>query len=165
MASPASQPGKATHQSSTSVVWSTTSISQGPVSCTQIFGERKFNSEALGTPIHPSLHIADPHRTGDFAMTANIEEHVFIKDEELWIKPTLQDESLINQNIVVDLKKERICTSKAWENCHAVTNTTNGTIINPVKSARSNTKKGASIQYGNPTRALPFSPTLSSCLR
>lgn len=28
------------------------------------------------------------------------------------------------------------------------TNTTNGTIVNPVRSARINTKKGASIKYG-----------------
>lgn len=32
--------------------------------------------------------------------------------------------------------------------CVASTNTTNGTIINPVKSARLNTRIGASIKYG-----------------
>ena len=32
--------------------------------------------------------------------------------------------------------------------CNAVTNTTNGTIIPPIKSGRINTKKGATIKYG-----------------
>jgi hypothetical protein len=81
-------------------------------------------------------------------MTTNTDENVFIKNGELWIKPTLQDEKLITTNNVVDLTKQGICTSNVWSNCHAVTNVTNGTIINPVKSARINTKKGVSIQYG-----------------
>lgn len=49
---------------------------------------------------------------------------------------------------VLNLKKQGICTGTLWTDCVAVTNSTNGTVINPVKSARINTKKGASIQYG-----------------
>ena len=89
-------------------------------------------------------------RTGDFSITTDTDENVFVRDGELWIKPSLQDENLINKNSVIDLTKQGICTSKAWSDCHAVTNTTNGTIVNPIKSARINTKKGASIQYGKP---------------
>jgi beta-glucanase (GH16 family) len=75
----------------------------------------------------------------------------------LIIKPTLQDEKLINENNVIDLQKQGICTSDVWKDCHAVTNTTNGTIVNPAKSARINTKKGMSIQFGRVevTAAIP----------
>ena len=66
----------------------------------------------------------------------------------MWIKPTLQDEKLLTTNNVINLTAQGICTSPLWSDCIAVTNTTNGTIVNPVKSARLNTKKGATIQYG-----------------
>lgn len=71
-----------------------------------------------------------------------------MQDGKLVIKPTLQDPKLINSNNIVDLQKQGICTSNLFQNCHAVTNTTNGTIVNPVKSGRINTKKGATIKYG-----------------
>lgn len=41
-----------------------------------------------------------------------------------------------------------LCTSNVVSNCVAGTNVTNGTIVNPVKSGRINTKKGATIKYG-----------------
>ena len=41
-----------------------------------------------------------------------------------------------------------ICSSTEFKNCVAATNVTNGTIINPVKSGRISTKKGATIKYG-----------------
>lgn len=64
------------------------------------------------------------------------------------IKPTLQDANLIESNSVIDLRKDGICSSDKWSDCVAVTNTTNGTIVNPVKSGRISTKKGATIKYG-----------------
>jgi hypothetical protein len=85
---------------------------------------------------------------GDFAEATAGDENVFIKDGYLVIKPTLQDESMINENNIIDLQKAGTCTGTTWTECHAVTNTTNGTIVPPVKSARINTKKGALIQYG-----------------
>ena len=66
----------------------------------------------------------------------------------LVIKPTLQDPKLIEQNNVLNLTQEGICTSDVLSNCVAATNVTNGSIINPVKSARLNTKGGAMIKYG-----------------
>lgn len=44
--------------------------------------------------------------------------------------------------------KDGSCSSTVWSDCVAVTNTTNGTIVNPVKSGRISTKKGASIKFG-----------------
>jgi beta-glucanase (GH16 family) len=81
-------------------------------------------------------------------MTTTDDENVYVKDGSLYIKPTLQDPKLIESNTVIDYTKEGICSSDTWNNCVATTNTTNGTIVNPVKSGRINTKKGATIKYG-----------------
>ena len=51
-------------------------------------------------------------------------------------------------NNVINLLKDGTCTSDLWSSCVAVTNVTNGTVVNPVKSARINTKAGASIKFG-----------------
>ncbi|KAI9772131.1 MAG: hypothetical protein M1835_006322 [Candelina submexicana] len=85
---------------------------------------------------------------GQFEMTTNTNENAFVKDGQLVIKPTLQDPKLITSNNVINYTKEGICSSTLLSNCVAVTNITNGTIVNPVKSARINTKKGAVIKYG-----------------
>lgn len=71
----------------------------------------------------------------------------FVQDGMLYIQPTLQDEALLTGNNTLNLLNSS-CTSNTWSDCVAVTNTTNGTIINPVKSARLNTKKSSSIKYG-----------------
>lgn len=80
-------------------------------------------------------------------MTTNDTENAFIKDGQLYIKPTLQDSSLITMNNTINLLNNG-CTGTTFAECVATTNTTNGTIVNPVKSARLNTLKGASIKFG-----------------
>ena len=85
---------------------------------------------------------------GQFEFTTNSDENAFIQDGMLIIKPTLQDANLIETNNVLNLTQEGICTSDLLSNCVAATNITNGSIINPVKSARLNTKAGATIKYG-----------------
>ncbi|CAL8574808.1 hypothetical protein XPA_000758 [Xanthoria parietina] len=82
---------------------------------------------------------------GQFEQTTTTDENVFIEGGKLHIKPTMQDENLINANSKIDLTD---CSSDVYMNCHAVTNLTNGTIVPPVKSGRINTKKGATIKYG-----------------
>lgn len=84
---------------------------------------------------------------GDFSEATDSDENVFIRDGLLHIQPTLQDESLINENTVIDLTSQG-CVGAQWKDCHAVTNTTNGTIIPPTRSARLITKGGVSIKYG-----------------
>ncbi|KAF2839973.1 glycoside hydrolase family 16 protein [Patellaria atrata CBS 101060] len=86
---------------------------------------------------------------GQFEMTTSDEENIFVKDGNLIIKPTLQDESLINQDkFVINLMDDGICSSEKWYNCITGNNATNGTIINPVKSARLSTRSSRSIKYG-----------------
>ena len=60
----------------------------------------------------------------------------------------MQDETLITHNNVINLTRQGICSSQVLSDCVTATNTTNGTIVNPVKSARLNTKNGATIKYG-----------------
>jgi len=88
------------------------------------------------------------HSNGQFEQSTTTEENAFIKDGELWIQPTLQDPSLMTGYHVLNLTKEGTCTGQYWYDCVATTNSTNGTVINPVKSARINTKKGVTIPYG-----------------
>ncbi|KAL2690608.1 concanavalin A-like lectin/glucanase domain-containing protein, partial [Phyllosticta citricarpa] len=85
---------------------------------------------------------------GEFDETTADESNLFIKDGQLYIKPTLQDASLVEQNSIIDLTKTGTCTSGAFLDCVAVTNVTNGTIVPPVRSARLNTRKSASMKYG-----------------
>ncbi|KAF2689593.1 glycoside hydrolase family 16 protein [Lentithecium fluviatile CBS 122367] len=84
---------------------------------------------------------------GEFQQTTNTDENVFVRDGVLHIKPTLQDAALIENDTVIDLRGKG-CTGTKFEECVTVTNTTNGTIVNPVKSARINTKLSASIRFG-----------------
>ncbi|KAK4995303.1 hypothetical protein LTR66_004844 [Elasticomyces elasticus] len=85
---------------------------------------------------------------GQFEQTTNTDENAFIQNGMLHIKPTLQDPKLMDTNNVINLLDSKQCTSTIWSNCVAATNTTNGTVVNPVKSARINTKAGATIKYG-----------------
>lgn len=87
---------------------------------------------------------------GQFEETTTTDENVFVQDGMLVIKPTLQDVKLVETNAIINLTKQGICTeeNQMWSSCVASTNTTNGTIVPPVKSGRINTKKGATIRYG-----------------
>jgi beta-glucanase (GH16 family) len=62
----------------------------------------------------------------------------------------LQDEKLVTQDNTINLTAAGTCTaaSNINFNCVTSTNITNGTIVQPVKSGRINTKIGASIKYG-----------------
>lgn len=78
------------------------------------------------------------------------DENVFIQDGKLIIKPTLQDAALLESYNVINLTADGTCSSDVLSNCVTVTNLTASppTIIQPVKSGRINTKKGATITYG-----------------
>lgn len=84
---------------------------------------------------------------GEFQQTTSDASNIFIQNGKLVIKATMQDEQLLTTNATLNLLNNG-CTSTNFYDCVATTNTTNGTIINPVKSGRINTKLGASIKYG-----------------
>jgi len=85
---------------------------------------------------------------GEFEETTITDENVFVQDGKLIIKPTLQDATLIDGNNVINLTSDGTCTSDVLSNCVSITNSSDGTIIQPVKSGRINTKAGATIKYG-----------------
>lgn len=87
-------------------------------------------------------------RNGEFEMTTADSANAYVKNNQLHIVPTLNDASLIETNNVINLTADGTCTSTVWSNCWTSTNTTNGTIIPPVRSARLNTKGKAAIKYG-----------------
>lgn len=76
----------------------------------------------------------------------------------LVIKPTLQDANLVEKDGSMINLIDHGCTApnQPWANCVSSTNSTNGTIVNPVKSARLTTRinanqtgsKGAQIKFG-----------------
>ncbi|TAQ89674.1 hypothetical protein B7494_g2010 [Chlorociboria aeruginascens] len=85
---------------------------------------------------------------GEFEQTTLDDENVYIQDGKLIIRPTLQNASLIDTNNVINLTADGTCSSASLSNCVTQTNLTTGEIIQPVKSGRINTKKGATIKYG-----------------
>jgi len=84
---------------------------------------------------------------GEFEQTTNTGENAYIQNNQLVIKPTLQDANLIENNNILNLT-DLGCTGINFYDCVAVTNVTNGTIINPVRSARLTTLGSAHIKYG-----------------
>jgi len=105
-----------------------------------------FSSGALDSNVWTKEVSVGGFGNGDFEQTTDSDENAFIQDGNLWIKPTLQDASLIENDNILNLFGSG-CTGQ-WTDCVAVTNVTNGTIINPVKSARLTTLNKASIKYG-----------------
>jgi beta-glucanase (GH16 family) len=123
-----------------------------PRDLTPISGHRKLKLAGLGKlPLSPSLIrtlIIYLFSNGEFEETTLTDENVFIQGGKLIIKPTLQNASLITSNNVLNLTALGTCTSTVLSNCVSITNTTTHEIIQPVKSGRINTKKGATIKYG-----------------
>lgn len=75
-------------------------------------------------------------------------ENVYVEGGKLIIKPTLQNATFIDSNSVINLTADGTCTSDVLSNCVSITNLTEGTIVQPAKSGRINTKLGATIKYG-----------------
>ncbi|TVY31024.1 Beta-1,3-glucan-binding protein [Lachnellula hyalina] len=105
-------------------------------------------SEGLNSAIWTKEAEVGGFGNGEFEQTTLTDENVFVQDGKLIIKPTLQDASLIESNTVINLTSDGTCTSNSLKSCVSITNITAGTIIQPVKSGRINTKAGASIKYG-----------------
>lgn len=84
---------------------------------------------------------------GQFEWTTGTDENVYVQDGTLFIKPTLQNDSYVETDQVINLLGNG-CTGDTWSQCITGTNSTNGTIIQPVKSGRINTKSSKFIKYG-----------------
>lgn len=118
---------------------------------TLMSGRKKLKLAVLGKLLPPwnmPCHANIPLSNGEFEQTTLTDENVFVQDGKLIIKPTLQDAKLIETNNVINLTSDGTCSSKVLSDCVSITNVTTHQIIQPVKSGRINTKKGATIRYG-----------------
>lgn len=105
-----------------------------------------FGYATTRSPI--SIQLTYLYSNGEFEQTTLNDENVFIQGGKLIIKPTLQNASLITSNSVINLTAAGTCSSSVLSNCVSITNLTTHEIVQPVKSGRINTKKGATIKYG-----------------
>ena len=85
---------------------------------------------------------------GEFDVTTGTDENIFIRDGQLVIKPTIQNESYISSTSVINLTADGTCTSSVTSDCVLSANLSAGDIVQPVKSGRINTKNFAVIRYG-----------------
>lgn len=85
--------------------------------------------------------------TEEFEWTTPYDNNSFVKDNQLHIHPSL---TWINgsDGETLNLTTMGICTSKLDSECAATYNTTSGTYIPPVQSARLTTRISKSIRYG-----------------
>lgn len=86
---------------------------------------------------------------GEFEMTTVSTNNSFIRNNNLYLLPTLTSDA-IGQDAIYDGYTFNLtgCTNTNLTACSAVSNRTAGTIINPVMSARLSTKGKKSIRYG-----------------
>ncbi|EPQ30083.1 uncharacterized protein PFL1_02200 [Pseudozyma flocculosa PF-1] len=91
--------------------------------------------------------------TGQFDWTTDSDNNAFVRDDKLYIVPTLTNESIgaasfEREGHTIDLGQLGTCTSPSTANCIAANNATVGQIINPVQSARLTTRASHSITFG-----------------
>ena len=82
-------------------------------------------------------------------MTTDSSTNSFVKDGKLYILPTLTSDVIGQAAVFNDYTYNLTgCTNEKWQACGAVSNSTTGTVINPVQSARLTTRKTHNIQFG-----------------
>ncbi|OZJ06117.1 hypothetical protein BZG36_01050 [Bifiguratus adelaidae] len=86
---------------------------------------------------------------GEFEWTTDSSNNSYVSNGILHIVPTLTEDSIGVDNLLngytLNLTE---CTGTAWSDCIRTSNATNGTIINPVQSARLTTRNSVSIKRG-----------------
>jgi beta-glucanase (GH16 family) len=92
------------------------------------------------------------HRNGEFEMATALSDNLFVRNGQLYIKPTLTSNALSNPQQIFNggnYTLEGCTTSKTNASaCSASSSDTNGATIPPVMSARLSTKGSYSIRYG-----------------
>ena len=108
----------------------------------------------------PDVDMAG-YGNGQFDMSTSSYNNSFVKNNALYILPTLTEDVIGTQNLLdgfvynlTDCTYNRTTSTPLFDPvayrkaCSAVSNATAGTVINPVQSARLTTRYTASIQYG-----------------
>jgi beta-glucanase (GH16 family) len=117
---------------------------------TQPSGHRKPKLVDMGKLLSSKTtgYLLISYSNGEFEETTLTNENVYVENGKLIIKPTLQDATLVEQDNILNLTADGTCSSNILSNCVSITNSSAGTIIQPAKSGRINSKAGATIRYG-----------------
>ncbi|WWC70921.1 uncharacterized protein I206_104873 [Kwoniella pini CBS 10737] len=111
-----------------------------------------FSGGSIDSSIFQHEVRLDGYGYGSFQWTTNDAKNSYVKDGTLYIVPTLTSDDIgadaITNGYTVNLTADGTCTSTNVSNCVAVSNSSQLTIINPVKTARLITKNSHSIKYG-----------------
>lgn len=92
--------------------------------------------------------------TGSFDWTTTDSTNVYVDEKGLHIVPTLTNETTsittdeMWNGYTVNLTADGTCTETSASSCVVHSNSTTGHMINPVRSARINTKNKVGIRYG-----------------
>ncbi|KZT30231.1 glycoside hydrolase family 16 protein [Neolentinus lepideus HHB14362 ss-1] len=111
-----------------------------------------FNGDSLNTDIWDYEVTMGGFGNDEFEMTTDSSNNTFLRDGYLYILPTLTSD-VIGRDAIMNGYTYNItgCTTATYNDtssCGAVSNITAAAVINPVMSARINTKKSRSIRYG-----------------
>lgn len=102
----------------------------------------------MSPPLSPETY----DRNGQFEWTTASENNTFIRDNTLYLVPTLTADSIGGDAVVngytVNLTSSGLCTSKNVSQCVARSNASTGAIINPIQASRIVTRNKVSIKYG-----------------
>ncbi|KAF9447332.1 glycoside hydrolase family 16 protein [Macrolepiota fuliginosa MF-IS2] len=85
---------------------------------------------------------------GEFQMTTNENTNLYIQNSQLYIHPTLTTDDIPDLNLFSGNYTLQGCTTNNHTACSTRANTALGAVINPIRSARINTKGKKSIKYG-----------------
>jgi beta-glucanase (GH16 family) len=92
------------------------------------------------------------HRNGEFEMATALSDNLFLRNGQLYIKPTLTSNALSDPQQIFNGGKYTLqgCTTSKTNAsaCSASSSNTNGATIPPVMSARLSTKGSYSIRFG-----------------
>ncbi|KAI7782681.1 hypothetical protein LA080_013017 [Diaporthe eres] len=96
---------------------------------------------------HPEIQLGG-YGNGEFEETTDEDTNLYVKDGRLFLKATLQDEDMINEEYTRDVRGR--CTSDDYYKCVRATSKKpgNSSIVPPVVSARINTKNKKQIKFG-----------------
>ena len=87
---------------------------------------------------------------GEFQMTTESDENLYIKNGQLYIMPTLTSDEIGQDSVLNGYTYNLTGYTESWNAsaCNVRSNQALNTVVNPVKSARISTKDSVSIAYG-----------------
>lgn len=114
--------------------------------------EDNFNSPQLDTSVWKFERQTGGFGNNEFEWTTDSTNNTYIKDGMLHIVPTLTSDALgvaaVDNGYTLNLTTTGVCTSTDYLQCGVSSNSSTGTILPPIQSARLTTRGTKSIRYG-----------------